>query len=107
MQTLGQHLREVREKRQISIRRLAKTIGVTAAYLSDIELGRRHPSEVVMASLAKALHTSIDDLHRHDPRSLINEIQIRVRNDPEYGWVLKRLLSKCTTTKDLLRIIEP
>ena len=43
MQTLGERLRELREKRGISLRNLAARVRITAPYLSDIELNRRHP----------------------------------------------------------------
>lgn len=38
-------LREEREKRGLSLRAAAKTLGMSAAYLSDIELGRRKPGQ--------------------------------------------------------------
>lgn len=38
---LGRHLRELRERADISLRSMAKLLGVSAPYLSDAELGRR------------------------------------------------------------------
>ena len=106
MQTLGTYLRALREKRRISLRRVAARARITAAYLSDIELGRRHPSEKVLAELAAALNTSFDDLRRHDPRALINDIQKRVDEDVGYADALRRLLRKFETTEELLRFVE-
>lgn len=37
----GQWLRERREARKISLRNFAMTLGFSAAYISDIELGHR------------------------------------------------------------------
>ena len=42
---LGQRIRELRGKKDLSLRELAKKLDVSAAFLSDIELGRRYPSE--------------------------------------------------------------
>jgi transcriptional regulator with XRE-family HTH domain len=106
MQTLGQHLRELREKNHVSLRHLAARVRITAPYLSDIELGRRHPSDKVLAELARALHTPVDDLRRLDPRTLLNEIEKRIANDAGYAQALRRLLNQCTTTEDLLRMVE-
>jgi len=78
MQTLGELLRELREKSRISFRHLAARVHITAPYLSDIELNRRHPSDKVLANLARALHTSVEELRHHYPKSLITEIQRRI-----------------------------
>ena len=106
MQTLGTYLRALREKRRVSLRRVATRARITAAYLSDIELGRRHPSEKVLAELAAALNTSFDDLRRHDPKALISDIQKRVGEDVGYADTLRRVLRKFETTEELLRFVE-
>jgi transcriptional regulator with XRE-family HTH domain len=49
MKTLGEHIKEVREERDLSVRELAKKLNVSAPFLSDVELGRRHPSDEVLA----------------------------------------------------------
>jgi transcriptional regulator with XRE-family HTH domain len=106
MQTLGQHLRELREKNHISLRGLASRVRITPPYLSDIELGRRHPSDRVLADLARALRTSVEDLRRHDPKALLDDIRQRLDHDAGYGQALRRVLNKCTTADDLLRMLE-
>lgn len=39
---IGKTIRKLREKKQISVRGMAKRIGISAPFLSDMELGRRH-----------------------------------------------------------------
>ena len=46
--TLGQKIHELRDKADLSLRELALKISVSAPFLSDIELGRRFPSEEVL-----------------------------------------------------------
>jgi transcriptional regulator with XRE-family HTH domain len=106
MQTLGERLRELREKNRVSLRSLAARVRITAPYLSDIELDRRHPSDRVLADLARALHTPVDDLRQHDPKSLLSEIQRRIEDDAAYGLALRRLLNRCATTEELMRMVE-
>ena len=53
--TFGDRLRELRDKKDFSLRELADKLKVTAPFLSDIEFGRRYPSEEVLAGLAKLL----------------------------------------------------
>ena|SRR5438128_11651327 len=106
MQTLGTRLRELREKNGTSLRNLAARVHITPPYLSDIELDRRHPSDRVLGDLARALHTPVDDLRQHDPKSLLTEIQRRIATDANYAQALRRVLSRCATAEDLLRMIQ-
>jgi transcriptional regulator with XRE-family HTH domain len=106
MQTLGKRLRELREKNRFSLRSLAARVRITAPYLSDIELDRRHPSDRVLADLARALHASVDDLRQHDPKSLLSEIRRRIADDANYGLALRRLLNRCATADDLMQMVE-
>ncbi|MGO9269955.1 MAG: helix-turn-helix domain-containing protein [Terriglobia bacterium] len=51
-----------REKRELSQRELAAAAGASAAYLAEIETGRKPGSVAVLARLAKALQVQIEDL---------------------------------------------
>jgi DNA-binding XRE family transcriptional regulator len=51
-----------REKRGQSQRKLAAAAGVSAAYLGEIETGRKPGSAATLARLANALQVKIDDL---------------------------------------------
>jgi transcriptional regulator with XRE-family HTH domain len=73
--SLGQRLRELRDKADLSLRELAKRIGVTSPFLSDIELGRRFPSEQILAKLAGALNVSLEDLKQYDNRGPIADLK--------------------------------
>ena len=61
----GAKLREEREKRNISLRELAKKIGVSGAFLSDIELGRRFPSADNIELLAKEIGIPVEELSQY------------------------------------------
>lgn len=45
---------------------LARAVGVTSAYLSNVEHGKRVPSPALMEELARALEVKIDDLWSSD-----------------------------------------
>lgn len=57
--TLGQRIRAARESRCLSLRELARRIGVSAPYLSDMELDRRFPTQVMVEAINKALKTGL------------------------------------------------
>jgi transcriptional regulator with XRE-family HTH domain len=46
------------------MRELAKMVGISNPYLSQIERGLRAPSETVLESIAETLDTSADELYR-------------------------------------------
>jgi transcriptional regulator with XRE-family HTH domain len=50
---------------------LAKKVGIFSPFLSDIELGRRFPSEEILAKLAKALNVPLEYLKQYDNRAPI------------------------------------
>ncbi len=53
--TFGQSLRACRQAADLSLRELARRCKISAAYLSDMELGRRFPSGRVHDRLMSAL----------------------------------------------------
>jgi transcriptional regulator with XRE-family HTH domain len=56
--SFGQRIHELRDKADLSLGGLAMRIGISAPFLSDIELGRRFPSEEILPKLADALDVS-------------------------------------------------
>ena len=103
---LGEQIRRLRQRRRLSLRYVATKANITAPYLSDIELGRRHPSERVMTDLAKVLRTPLDELQEHDPKAIVDEVQRRMESDARFGPALRLLLRRCATTDQLLALVD-
>lgn len=56
-------IREVRESKNITEYKLSKQIGVTCAYLSELENGKRvNPSLKVLCDISQALDVNVKDL---------------------------------------------
>jgi transcriptional regulator with XRE-family HTH domain len=110
MKTLGQRIRELREEKDLSLREVAKRLQVSAAFLSDVELGRRYPSPRVLSDLAEALGTSVDDLRTYDMRPLIEDIKRLTTSDPSYGLAFRKVVDKAASRRmspeDLMNLIE-
>ena len=64
--TLGETLRKLREQRKLSLRKLAEKVGVSAAFLSDVELDRRNTDK--LPELARALGVRLSVLEAADSR---------------------------------------
>ena len=88
--TLGDRLRELRDARDLSLRELAKQLGdVTAAHLSDIEFGRRFPSEELLARLAKFFKVEETELRALDTRPPVEEMKRLARSEE------RRVVEEC------------
>ena len=73
--SLGQRIHELRNKADLSLRQLANQIGISGPFLSDIELGRRFPSDEILAKLASALNEPVQDLKQYDTRELLADLK--------------------------------
>jgi transcriptional regulator with XRE-family HTH domain len=92
--SLGQRLRELRDKADLSLRELAKRIGVTSPFLSDVELGRRFPSEEILGKLAGALNVSLVELKQYDNRGPIADLKRLMDLDPKLGFAFRTAVEK-------------
>lgn len=106
MKTLGERIRELREAQDSSVRELAKKLKVSAPFLSDIELGRRHPSDEVLQRLAVALGTKVDDLEKYDTRPPIQELKRIAANDPAMGFALRKVVDEGISSEQLLEFLK-
>ncbi|HYD55049.1 MAG TPA: helix-turn-helix transcriptional regulator [Gemmatimonadaceae bacterium] len=106
MKTLGERIRELREQQDFSVRELAKKIGVSAPFLSDVELNRRHPSEDVLNRIAAILGTTADELGKFDTRAPLQELKRMATSDPAMGFALRRVVDQGVTSEELLAFLN-
>lgn len=55
-------VKEVRAKKNISVRRLAEISGISKTYINEVENGQKNPTIEVLCTLAKALEVPVSDL---------------------------------------------
>ena len=105
--TLGEKLRQLRDKEDLSLRELAKHLGdVTAAHLSDIEFGRRFPSDDLLRKLAGFFKVDEKQLRALDTRPPVDELKRMAQTDPVLGLALRKLASKEITGEDILKLTK-
>ena len=105
--TLGDRIRELREERDLSLREFARLLrDVSAAHLSDIELGRRYPSDALLKKIAHELRASIEELQHFDSRAPVEDLKRRAEVDPTFGFALRKLVEHDISSADLLRLID-
>lgn len=106
MKTLGERIRELREENDLSVRELAKRLKISPPFLSDVELGRRHPSEDVLQRLATALGTTSDDLRKFDARPPMQELKRIAASNPAMGFALRRVVDEGVNPEELLEFLK-
>ena len=63
--SVGQNVRNERERAGLSVRELARRLGVSASFLSQFELGQSQAAVSTLFAIASELNLSLDDLLGH------------------------------------------
>jgi transcriptional regulator with XRE-family HTH domain len=92
--TMGQRLRELRERAGFSLREVAKAANISAPFLSDVELGRRFPNNETLALIAQKLRGSAEELKKHDHRSALVELKRLAEGRPSLGAAVRALVDQ-------------
>lgn len=107
MKTLGTRIRELRDERDLSLREFARRLGdVSAAHISDIELGRRYPSLPLMKKIAEELRVPLDELLQYDNRAPVDDLKRRAEADPTFGFALRKIVEQDVSAEELLKLLE-
>lgn len=105
--TLGARIRELRDERDLSLREFARRLGdVSAAHISDIELGRRNPSPSLMERIADELKVPLDDLSQYDNRAPVDDLKRRAEADPTFGFALRKIVEQDVSAEELLKLLK-
>ena len=93
-QSLGDRIKELRLGKGLSLRQLAGKIGKSPAFMSDVELGRRFPSDEVLAEISTELITPVEELKAFDTRSSLDDIKRLAQRDPSWGVAFRTAAEK-------------
>jgi len=58
----GKKAASIREQKNLDLKMVARGIGISPAYLAQIEAGERNPGEAIWRNIARELHVDQDDL---------------------------------------------
>ena len=102
MKTLGEFIREKREEADISLRELARQIEITPPFLSDIELGRRNPSEDVLGKIARYFKLPVEELKKLDHRVTFSDLKRLIEKDPKLGFAFRTAIEDVNKGKSTI-----
>lgn len=103
MKTLGVRIRELREELDLSLREFAGRLNLSAAFVSDVELGRRFPSDKVLADMATVLKTSSEELRKFDTRPPVEDMKRITTSNPAYGLAFRRIIDEKVSPEELMK----
>jgi len=106
MKTLGERIRELREAQDLSLREFAGKLDLSAAFVSDVELGRRFPSDKVLTAMAVALGTSLEELQTFDTRPPVEDMKRITTSNPAYGLAFRKIIDKMVTPEELTKLAD-
>jgi transcriptional regulator with XRE-family HTH domain len=81
---MGAALRAVREQRGLSLREVARRVGVSPSFVSQVETGKANPSVGTLYALVGVLGTSLDDLM--GDATVVEEGRSPVSKPPTEVW---------------------
>jgi transcriptional regulator with XRE-family HTH domain len=94
--SIGEYIREQRQRAKVSLRQLAEVTGVSNPYLSQIERGLRKPSAEILQQIAKGLRISAEALYVQagilDDREADSDVQAAIRADVALSERQKQVL---------------
>jgi transcriptional regulator with XRE-family HTH domain len=99
MPRIGELVASGRRERKWSLRQLATEIGVTPAYVADLEADRRLPSVELIGRISTVLGISLEDLAAADSR-LSTELRDWIEERPQLTALLRAL--RTSPESDLL-----
>lgn len=111
--TFGQFIVEIRNRNQITCQQLAKKIGISTGYLSQLEHGiRNHPDPTLVIKIAEALQLSradevrLYDLYAEETGQLQPDIVEYLRGNCAARYALRKARDANATEEDWERFIE-
>lgn len=106
MEGIGPYIRKRRDELDLSLRELAKRLDCSPAFISDIELGRRHPSEKVLIEIARILKVKVEELRGMDLRAPIDDIKRITLDDPTFALAFRTVIDKKISADELLEFVK-
>ncbi|WP_322858197.1 helix-turn-helix transcriptional regulator [Mycobacterium europaeum] len=107
-ESLGKQIRNARVDAELTLRGLARDLGLSPSYLNDIEFDRRVPSAEVLEQIAKRLALDLDTLLAAAGRLGLatKDAEQYIRENPSAGVLFRRVTHDQLTEGQLKRLLK-
>ena len=92
-ETLGHFLRSSRERSGLSMGYVARALGVSVTFISDLERDQRTGSAATVKAFADLIGLDPDELVRFDSRILLGEVERAIQGRPEVLAEIRRVVA--------------
>jgi transcriptional regulator with XRE-family HTH domain len=103
--TLGELIREARVGKELTLRGLARDLGLSPSYINDVEQDRRVPSEPVLRRLGEILELDIDRLLGIAGR-VGADAERYLKSTPSAGVLFRKMSDAQLDDEDVRRLIK-
>ena len=108
--TIGENIRKLRKEKKFTQQRLAKEIGISRSYLSDIENNRYNPSSKTLEMFAEKLNVSmlylttgkktLNDLNDDELKEQFESVSARIKSDNDrISYLVKNKLKELSESE--------
>lgn len=88
---LGNYLRELRNRKRLTLREVEEQAGASGSYLSQVEQGKRHPSAELLRKIAPTYGASVKELLTM--ASYLDEPEVKMSDQERIEWAFGCVVS--------------
>lgn len=88
---LGNYLRELRNRKRLTLREVEEQSGASGSYLSQVEQGKRHPGAELLRKIAPTYGASVKELLTM--AGYLDEPEVRMSDQERIEWAFNCVIS--------------
>jgi len=88
---LGDYLRELRNRKRLTLREVQEQSGASGSYLSQVEQGKRHPSAELLRKIAPTYGASVRELLTM--AGYLDEPEVKMSDQERVEWAFRCVIS--------------
>ena len=88
---LGDYLRELRNRKRLTLREVQEQSGASGSYLSQVEQGKRHPSAELLRKIAPTYGASVRELLTM--AGYLDEPEVKMSDQERVEWAFSCVIS--------------
>ena len=91
LEQLGNYLRELRNRKRLTLREVEEQSGASGSYLSQVEQGKRHPSAELLRKIAPTYGASVRELLTM--AGYLDEPEVKMSDQERVEWAFRCVIS--------------